>query len=262
MKLSLLLPLGLIALGLSACGGGTRLIKNAPPPPQESTALAAASDGALSVELKWVIVRDGPGTWARNADWDEYLVEVRNVSGASIQLTGVTLFDSMDQSNAASASRGALVDASRKNARRYKDSGLKVAAGRGQGIALVAGGAGATTVGMGLAYASVWGGAGTASMAAAGGLILAGPALVTAAIVGGVRKGAVTKRIKERSTPFPASIDAGQTLSLDVFFPIAPAPLRIDIHYTDANGGHVLRTNTSTVLAGLHLEGLVEKQGP
>ncbi len=259
MKLSRLLPLGLVALGLSACGGGTRLIKNAPPPPPVSTALAAASDASLSAELQWVIVRDGPGTWARNTDWDEYLIQVRNVSAAPIQVTGVTLFDSMDQANAASASRVALVDASRNNARRYKDSGLKVAAGRGRGLALVAGGAGATTAGMGLAYASLWGGAGTGSMAAASGLVLAGPVLVTAAIVRGVRKGAVTKRIKERSTVFPASIAAGQSLPLDIFFPLAPAPRRIDIHYTDASGAHVLSTDTSKALDGLHFEEPIQK---
>jgi len=259
MKLCLLLPLALVTLGLSACGGGTRLIKNAPPPPQVSTPLAAARDDSLSADLKWVIVRDGPGTWARNADWDEYLVEVRNVSAAPIQLTGVTLLDSMDQSNSASASRGALVEASRENARRYKDSGLRIAAGRGRGIALVAGGAGATTAGVGLAYASLWGGAGTGTLAAASGLILAGPALVTVAIVRGVRKGAVTKRIKERSTRFPASIDAGQSLSLDVFFPLSPAPRRIDIHYTDAHGAHILSTDTSKALDGLHFEVPVQK---
>ena len=149
MKLADILPLGLHALGLPACGGGTRLIKNAPPPPQQIAALATASDVALAAQLQWVTVRDGPGTWARNADWDEYLIAVRNVSAAPIQVTGIVLFDSMDQANASSASRAGLVDASRKNARRYKDSGLKVAAGRGRGLALVAGGAGATTLGMG-----------------------------------------------------------------------------------------------------------------
>ncbi len=259
MKLSLLLPLGLFALCLSACGGGTRLIKNAPPPPQASAPLATASDSALSADLQWVIVRDGPGTWARNADWDEYLIQVRNVSAAPIQLTEVKLFDSMEQPNTASASRSALVDESRKNARRYKASGLKVAAGRGQGLALVAGGAGATTAGMGLAYAGLMGSGGSGAVAAAGGLILAGPAMVTMAIVRGVRKGAVSDRIKERSTIFPVAIAAGQSQSLDIFFPLAPAPRRIDIHYTDASGAHVLSTDTSKALDGLHFVGPVQK---
>lgn len=259
MKLAHILAVGLIALGLSACGGGTRLIKNAPPPPEQATALAVASDATLSAQLQWVIVRDGPGTWARNADWDEYLIAVQNTSAAPIQITGVVLFDSMDQSNATSASRTALVDASRVNARRYKDSGLKVSAGRGRGLALVAGGAGVTTAGVGLAYASLWGGAGSSGAAAAGGLILAGPALVTMAIVRGVRKGAVTDRIKQRSTVFPLAINAGQSLPLDVFFPLSPAPRRIEIQYTDATGARVLSIDTSKALDGLHFEATTQK---
>ena len=258
MKLAHILPLGLIVLGLTACGGGTRLIKNAPPPPQPIAALAVASDETLSAQLQWVIVRDGPGTWAQNADWDEYLIAVRNLSAAPIQVTGVVLFDSMDQPNSISASRTALVDASRKNAQRYKDSGLKVAAGRGRGLALVAGGAGATTLGMGAAYATLMG-AGSGAAAAASGLILAGPAMVTMAIVRGVRKGAVTKRIKERSTVFPLSIPASESQSLDIFFPLAPAPRRIDILYTDATGPHVLSTDTSKALDGLHIDEPAQK---
>ena len=108
-----------------------------------------------------MIVREGPGTWPRNADWDEYLIEVRHISAAPIQLTGITLFDSMDQPNTASASRSALVDASRKNARRYRDSGFKFAAGRGSN--------------------------------------------------------------------FPVSVEAGQSQALDIFFPLAPTPRRIEI---------------------------------
>lgn len=259
MKLSLLLPFGLAVLGLSACGGGTRLIKNAPPPVLPTTALASATDATLSADLQWVIVRDGPGTWAQNSDWDEYLMQVRNVSASPVQITSVMLIDSMDQSNAASNSRSDLVAASRRNAQRYKNSGLKVAAGRGRGLALVAGGAGATTMGMGVAYASLMGGAGSGATAAAGGLILAGPALVTMAIVRGVRKGAVSKRMKERSTVYPMSLAAGQSLPLDVFFPLAPAPRRIEISYTDANGAHILSTDTSKVLDGLHFEGPIQK---
>ena len=259
MKLSLVLPLGLAMLGLSACGGGTRLIKNAPPPPQASAPLASASDASLSSDLQWVIVRDGPGTWAQNADWDEYLFRVSNVSASPIQVTGVTLFDSQDQANATSHSRTALVDASRKNARRYKDSGLRVAAGRGRGLALVAGGAATTTLGVGAAYASLLGGAGSGAAAAASGLILAGPVFVTMAIVRGVRKGAVTDRIKQRSTVFPLALNAGQSLPLDVFFPLSPAPRRIEIQYTDATGAHVLSTDTTKALDGLHFEATTQQ---
>ena len=52
---------------------------------------------------------------------------------------------------------------------------------------------------------------------------------------------------------FAATVAAYQELSLDVFFPIAPAPQRVDVTYRDASGEHVLVIDTKASLAGLHL---------
>ena len=68
---------------LSACllagCGGTKVLKESQPI-QTTKPLAAASDRQVSATLDWVVVRDGPGTWAKNADWDEYLLTVNNQS--------------------------------------------------------------------------------------------------------------------------------------------------------------------------------------
>jgi len=67
-------------LALTACGG-TKVLKE-PDSFVATQPLVTASDQTLSVALDWVIVRDGPGTWAKNSDWDEYLLRVRNQSGS------------------------------------------------------------------------------------------------------------------------------------------------------------------------------------
>jgi hypothetical protein len=54
-------------LVLSGCGG-TKVLKEAQPI-QTTRPLATASDQQVTAILDWVIVRDGPGTWAKNADW-------------------------------------------------------------------------------------------------------------------------------------------------------------------------------------------------
>jgi hypothetical protein len=54
-------------LVLSGCGG-TKVLKEAQPI-QTTQPLATASDQQVTAILDWVIVRDGPGTWAKNADW-------------------------------------------------------------------------------------------------------------------------------------------------------------------------------------------------
>ena len=244
-------------LALAACGG-TKLVKNAAPPPQPAQPLAGASDDALDARLRWVIVRNGPGAWARNADWDEYLLHVANRSDAPLVVTSVAVTDSLGHAATPLGQRKALVKASKRVARTYKHAGMKVQAGSGGG-AMIAAGVGATTVGVGIAVAqttsALMGGAATggAASAVAGGLILGGPILVGAGIVRAVRNSQVNHRIEARSTDLPLTIAPGEALPLDLFFPLAPSPARVRITYRDATGEHTLDLDTTTALAGLHL---------
>ena len=57
---------------LSACGG-TKVLGEPQPLVLEEALVTAAGDTGVTASLDWIIVRGGPGTWAKNADWDEYL---------------------------------------------------------------------------------------------------------------------------------------------------------------------------------------------
>ena len=83
----------LLLPGLSGCGG-TKVLKE-PEALTVTQSLATASDRHLSGTLDWVIFRDGPGTWARNVDWDEYLIRVQNLGDDSLQITKVIVVDSL-----------------------------------------------------------------------------------------------------------------------------------------------------------------------
>ena len=132
------LPIVLALLaGLSGCGG-TKILKE-PQPLAPQQALASASDARMAGTLDWIIVRDGPGTWAKNADWDEYLLTVRNDSAAPIVITAVTVTDSSETQQSSVASRKKLVKASKKTAKRYRGEGIKVKAGVGGGALFVTG---------------------------------------------------------------------------------------------------------------------------
>jgi hypothetical protein len=242
---------------LAACGG-TKLVKNAPPPPQPTQPLAAAGDATVDASLQWVIVRNGPGAWARNADWDEYLLHVRNRSDAPIVVTSVAVTNSLDHAAAPLGQRKALVKASKRVARDYRRAGVKVQAGAGS-AGMIAAGVGATTLGVGIATAqataSLMGGTAAAggASAVAGGLILGGPILVGAGIVRAVRNAKVNNRIEQRSTGLPLTVAPGEALPIDLFFPLAPSPTRVRVTYRDATGEHALDLDTTTALAGLHL---------
>lgn len=247
----------LFAALLVGCGG-TRVLKD-PQPIQTTQPIAGAADERVTVALDWVIVRDGPGTWAKNADWDEYLLRVGNSSNDQIQLTGLIVVDSLDTPNEALSGRKKLVKGSKMTARRYSKSGIKVKAGRGAGTMLVAGAA-VTAVGVGVAQAAVYGsimsGAATTGSAgaAAGGLLLLGPALAVGGIVRGINNSKVNDQIGQRQTPLPLAIPATEERALNVFFPITPSPKKMQLAYTDAAGAHSLVIDTRAALDGLHLD--------
>ena len=248
----------LTAALLAGCGG-TKVLKEARPI-QTTQALAAAADTRVTASLDWVIVRDGPGTWAKNAGWDEYLLRVSNVSDRPLSITRLTVVDSLGTSIESRAGRKALVRGSKQTSRRYRDSGLTAKAGHGAGTMLVAG-AVVTAAGVGAATAAAYGsllsgaaaGAGGAG-AAAGGLLLLGPALAVGGVVRGVNNSAVNRQIEQRQTLFPQQLAAGDELALDVFFPMAPSPQRVELVYSDQTGEHRLSIDTRSALDGLHIE--------
>jgi len=248
----------LLSAGLMTSCGGTKMLKEAQPI-QTTQPLAASSDQQVEAILDWVIVRDGPGTWARNADWDEYLLSVSNLSDQPIQLMQLTVVDSLDTRIEPQLGRKQLVKNSKQTARRYKDSGVRVKAGRGVGTMLVAG-AVVTAVGIGTATAvaatGLMSGAAAAGSAgaAAGGLLLLGPALAVGGIVRGVNNSKVNNEIELRQTLLPVEIPAGEKQGLTVFFPLAPSPNVVELIYVDAAGEHSLIIDTSKALDGLHIE--------
>jgi hypothetical protein len=122
-------------------------------------------------------------------------------------------------------------------------------------------GAVVTAAGVGAATAAAYGsllsgaaaGAGGAG-AAAGGLLLLGPALAVGGVVRGVNNSAVNRRIERRQTVFPVQLSTGEELALDVFFPLAPSPQRVELAYSDETGEHRLMIDTRSALDGLHID--------
>ena len=48
----------------------------------ERNPLAVARDVAMATILDWGIICNGPVAWAKNADWDQYLLRVENHSAS------------------------------------------------------------------------------------------------------------------------------------------------------------------------------------
>jgi len=243
----------LAAVALSGCGG-TKMLKE-PEPLVVTQSLAAASDQRLAATLDWVIVRDGPGTWAKNVDWDEYLIRVQNLSDESIQVTNITVLDSVGTLVETRENRKQLVKGTKKTKRRYKGEGLKVKAGVGTGTLVAAGAVTAAVTAAAVASAGLGMGAATSGAAfgiATGGLILL-PVLAVGSVFRGVNNSKVNKQIESRQTLLPVVLQEEEEKSLDIFFPLAPSPRQIEITYANSQGDHTLIIDTHVALDGLHL---------
>ena len=252
--ISILVIFNLIGL-LTGCGG-TKVLKK-PQPLENTLPLATASDQHVSATLIWVIVRDGPGTWAKNADWDEYLVNVVNETENDIQIIDVIIVDSLGTRLASNSDRKQLVKESKETIKRYEDSNIEVKSGIGIGTVLAV--TGASIVGAGaLATAAapaalMTGGAVIVGAAAIGAIVVLVPSVIGIGTVRYINRKKVSKEIEKRHTVEPVIIKSHENLILDMFFPLAPSPTQLEISYMIAGVEETLVVNTSEALNGLHL---------
>lgn len=241
---------------LSGCGKGTKLIKE-PEPYEIDRSIASASDERLVAYLDWVIVRSGPGAWAKNADWDEFLLRFKNLSGSPIQITNVLVFDSLGTRIDTRPDRKKLVKGSKETKRRYADSDIKIMAGWGSGAIALAS-AGILVGGAALLASTFTFGTATAGTAAAGtvgaaAVLVVAPVLLLAGLSRSSKNKKVNKEIIRRQTTLPLEIPPSQELPVDLFFPLTPSPTRVEIIYTDTENGYRLIIDTQEALNGLHL---------
>jgi len=244
-----------LAITLAACGGSKLL--DDPQPLVLERPLTTTSDRRLEVHLDWVIIRNGPGTWAENANWDEYLLRVRNLSDEPIRITGVTVYDALDTRVESSANIDNLISMSRTTARRFKAEGVKVKAGVG-GETLIAAGNVALAGSFAYTAAVLTGSAAASAAGVAVGAVVLAPVLIAGGVVEGKNKDWVARELISRHTPFPIDLATQELQSLNIFFPLAPSPSQVELTYNDSSGEHRFIVDTREILQGLHI-GSTEK---
>lgn len=201
------------------------------------------------VVLETVITYKGPGSWKREAKWDEYVVKIANAESAPIILESAELIDIQSQAQLPGSDPWLLEKQSYTNWERYGSSGLNLLAGAGW-VTLY----GAASIGS--AMGSLMAGPGAA--AAGGGALGLIPVVavvnvtyVVAANHSNKRK--VVEEFTRRRLPLPLEIGPNQTKSGSFFFPMTPGPQRLVLK--GATGG---RPVTFTIglepLARLHLK--------
>ena len=248
-------------VGLSGCTG-TKTLKE-PVQLNLEKPIVTTSDQSITASLAWIITRDGPGSWAKNVEWDEYLITVTNNTGDKVQVTDVVVVDSLGLEQKTDPDWQKLRSGSRRTIRRYAENDIQVEAGRGSGDLVMAAASGAiASAAVSAGVAATVGGTGALTTAIAAGGVTAGAAVggcLAAPVcigIGAVRAYAsdkVGREIRARQTQLPHLLIPGSHVSLDLFFPLAPSPSEIRVSYERASAPKVLSMDVSGPLTGLHL---------
>jgi hypothetical protein len=221
-----------VAFLLTGCvsTGYLRASKDTPPPQSLDVPFAP---GRLEAALNAVITYNGPGSWKRDAFWDEYVVTLRNPGSQvlTVSATGRTDFSGAVQT--AGDNPWKLEKQSKTLEEKYRAAGITFARYTVPGV-LIVGGATA------LAAATSGGGflAGYAVAAgAAGATVVVLPVYYgTVLTINHFDKVRMEKEFTRRRIVLPISLAAGQTRTGSFFFPMVPSPRSLAFHWTAESG--------------------------
>jgi hypothetical protein len=231
----------------------SRLIKNPPPPTDPDVGWSASSAEGTTLEVHQLIFRNTGGSWVKKANWDEYVLAIRNDSEETIEIQSIYLYsDKLPAPVESSTSREQLDARSNTTLRALKDVGIVAGVGIVAPSALIVG-----AIGTSGGFLSASGGA--AAVAAVG--IVAIPV----GLIGGTvyiinrhrqntkDKALIDRQLLERGYAPPLQILAQTQVTKSAFFPITPAPTRLVLNYSTR--GEVRRVSLELPeLAGLHLK--------
>ena len=245
---------------LDGCAS-SRLLKNSQPPTEIDVGWAASAPEGITLEVHQLIFRNSGGSWLKNANWDEYVLAIRNDSQDAIEIQSIDLYsDKLPAPEESSTSREQLDARSHNNLRALKDVGIVAGVGIVAPSAVIVGAIGTSG---GLLSAS--GGAAAAAVV--------GVVAIPVGLIGGAGyvinrhrrdtkdKVLIDRQLNERGYGVPQQILAQTQVTKSAFFPITPAPTRLKLNYSTHGEVRQLSLDLPE-LAGLHLKARPTKTPP
>jgi hypothetical protein len=246
----------LAVVGLFALSGCvTRSYRLAPKSVAPAVALILSTTAPVGsgpeVTLQSVIIYRGPGSWKREALWDEYVISVRNMGDSALTVTQVSLQDGRGELLLPGDHPWKLERASKTwwQTNAVRQTGTYLALGAGAAV-----GAGAM---MSAAFAGMWGGAVSGGTAAAG-TVGAASLLALPVVAGGTvymnlhRKSQVQDEFNRRRLVLPMTVAPGATMRGSCFFRVTPAPARLGLRFQRTEGMEETGIDLAA-LSGLHI---------
>ena len=204
-----------------------------PPSVLEASLYTEISDGA-------------PGSWKREAFWDEYVVTLHNGGDQSLDLTSAALTDYAGAPHLAGDNPWSLEKESKTLEKRYQDAGIAFARMAAPRVIVSAAEPGAVAS------------AGVGSAGAAAAATITAVALpIYGATVFGINmhnKKAIHQEFNRRHLPLPLTLAPGETHTGSLFFPTIPNPRALTLHWTSGSGDGDTALGLD-FLEGLHVKG-------
>src|SRR3984885_13938646 len=229
------------------------LIKHPLPPTDADVGWAGSAPEGLAVEVHQLIFRNTGGSWVRNANWDEYVLTIKNDSQYTLELQEINLYsDKLPAPVQSSTSREQLDARSNSTLRAMKDVGIVAGVGIVAPSAVIVGAVGTS------------GGILSASAAGATAATI-GVVAIPVGLIGGTvyvikrhhrdkaDKVLIQGMLSERGFSVPLQIPPGMQVQKSAFFPVTPAPTRLVVNETTAGNGSEISVDLPA-LARLHLK--------
>jgi hypothetical protein len=236
----------LAAFALSGCVSARYKSADKKTPPPVALNLAAAQP-AGEATVNTAIFYRGPGSWKRDAYWDEYVLTFVNRGSGPLVVESAGLTDLRGDSTAPGDKPWLLEKESRTRTKELNRGAKTALVQLGSGLAVM-------SIGGVLFSASIGATAGAASFAVG----LAGAAILPFYVGGVIYRNVSSRRDIEaefarRRLMLPATLAPGQTVSGSLFFRISPGPQRLVLRGR-SGAEPVELTIDLAPLKGLHLK--------
>ncbi len=226
-------------------------IVSANPGPSTSAETAPTAPPLAAATLHTVIIYQGPGSWKREAYWDEYIVSLTNRGEAPLVISTATLASAHSEPVTPGEDPWKLDRAGKtwwqSNAADQTKTMLLLGTGTvaGAGVAVAGALSGGFFSGMTTAGAAAVG-VGTAA-------VVALPVVAVGSVAMNIRsKHRIEEEFTRRRLVLPLSLAPGQTVTGSLFFRITPAPLRLTLNGRAENEAREVSIDLNRI-SGLHL---------
>lgn len=236
-----------IALNLRSAPAPAAVDANPGAPAANDTTLLPSAEAVVHT----VIVYQGPGSWKREAYWDEYVLTVTNRSAAPIVLTDATLLAQSGESNKPGDNPWKLERAGKTWWQSNAGDQAKTYLLLGGGTIAAAGVATAAALSGGFFVPLTGAAAAGATLGAA--VVVALPLVAVGSVGMNIhRKHQVEAEFGRRRLGLPRTLAPGESAQGSLFFRLTPGPRELVLHTGPAADARRVSVSLAP-LAGLHL---------